>query len=137
MGKALPDDHEEVEVGSWTRYLGFAVGFAFAVVWMTVGLGSAIVCLLLASLGYCAVFIAERAQANASAPRPDGTSVEDELHLPPDGFDLDHEQYYEPSDEPVDEPADDATTPLTAEADYGWPVEGEQVHASVASERTT
>jgi hypothetical protein len=52
------------------RYVGGAVGFGFGAMWMTVGIGSAIACLLLAALGYGAVWIAERAQANADAHRP-------------------------------------------------------------------
>src|SRR5438477_12163583 len=57
-------------MGGSLRYLGSAAGFGFGLVWMTVGLGSAIVCLLLAALGYCAVFMAERAVAEASTRRP-------------------------------------------------------------------
>ena len=56
-------------VDSKMRYFGFAVGFAFAVVWMTVGLGSAIVCGLVAGLGYGAVIVAERARANETRRR--------------------------------------------------------------------
>jgi hypothetical protein len=54
-------------VESKMRYVGFVVGFAFSVVWMTVGLGSAIVCALVAALGYGAVYVAERARAKPSA----------------------------------------------------------------------
>jgi hypothetical protein len=60
--------------------------------WMTAGIGPAIACVLLAALGYGAVFLAERAQANANTDR---------------------ERYYEP--------LDDAMSPLAAEAEYGWP----------------
>lgn len=116
-------------MGSSVRYLGSAAGFAFGVVWMTVGLGSAIVCLLLAALGYCAVFVRERAQANANTRPPDEAPVDEDLHLTPDGFEHDHEQYYEPTY--------DATTPLTAEADYGWPEEAKQDQAPVTGERVT
>ena len=42
---------------------------AFGVLWMTVGLGPAILCLLLAGLGYGAVLAAERAHANPEAFR--------------------------------------------------------------------
>lgn len=96
-------------MGSSLRYLGCAVGFGFGVVWMTVGLGSAIACLLFAGLGYGAVFMAERAQANAR------TSKEaSEVEAPAlEGFDLDHRR--------DEESPDDATTPLAAEAEYGWP----------------
>ena len=40
------------------RYFGCVVGFGFGVLWMTEGLGAAILCLLLAGLGYGAVFVA-------------------------------------------------------------------------------
>jgi hypothetical protein len=102
-------------VGSWLRYLGGAVGFGFGAVWMTAGIGPAIVCLLLAALGYCAVFVAERAQAEATAHRPPSQTPEAEaaLPLPAEELELDQERYYEPRD--------DATSPLAAEAEYGWP----------------
>ena len=76
------------------RYFGCAVGFGFGVVWMTMGLGSAIVCVLLAGLGYGAVFVAERARDHTAG------ALE-----PVDRFEL-----------------DDATDPLAAEAEYGWPL---------------
>jgi hypothetical protein len=72
-------------VGS-LRYLGSALGFGFGVVWMTAGLGAAIVSLLFAGIGYGVVFATERAQSNAPAarranetasePRPRATDVE-------------------------------------------------------------
>ncbi|HEU5214006.1 MAG TPA: hypothetical protein VFU30_00550 [Gaiellaceae bacterium] len=85
------------------------MGFGFGLVWMTVGLGPAILCVLLAALGYGAVFVAERARDNAR---------------PADEFELDHEHYYEPL---ADLHQDDATSPLAAEADYGWPVQEPEV----------
>lgn len=95
------------------RYFGCTVGFAFGVMWMTVGLGSAILCLLLAGLGYGAVFVAARAQTEGiTRRRPNAAPATDDLGL--DDLELDYERY--------DEPADDATSPLAAEADYGWPV---------------
>ena len=69
------------------------MGFAFGAVWMTAGIGPAIACVLLAALGYGAVLLAERAQGSASTGR---------------------ERYYEA--------LDDATSPLAAEAEYGWPM---------------
>jgi hypothetical protein len=81
-------------VGSSVRYLGSAAGFGFGALWMTVGIGSAIACLLLAALGYGVVYVAERAQAA---------------------------QKYGPGNGSYDEPRDDATSPLAAEAEYGWP----------------
>jgi hypothetical protein len=102
-------------VGSSLRYLGGAVGFGFGAVWMTAGIGSAIACVLLAALGYGAVFVAERAQASANTHRPSNQTPEAEaaLPLPADELELDHGRYYEPPD--------DATSPLAAEVEYGWP----------------
>jgi hypothetical protein len=97
------------------RYFGFAVGFAFAVVWMTVGLGSAIVCGLVAGLGYGAVIVAERARANEMTTRRPADSIAQML----DEFELANEAQIEA--------ADDATSPLAAEADYGWPVEEREI----------
>jgi uncharacterized membrane protein len=93
-------------VGSSFRYLGGAVGFSFGVVWMTVGLGSAIVCVLLAALGFGAVLATERARANPRARRWTDAGGRPQ---PLDRFDADAERL------------DDATTPLAAEAEYGWP----------------
>ena len=73
---------------STLRYFGSALGFGFGALWMTAGIGAAIASVLLAGLGYGAVFMAERAKSNAS--------MRDEL-------------------------LDDATSPLAAEAEYGWP----------------
>ena len=84
------------------RYLGGAVGFGFGAVWMTAGIGAAIACLLLAALGYGVVFVAERAQANAITPAEDA--------LVPD----------------------DATSPLAAEAEYGWPLSHDAVAEPIA-----
>jgi hypothetical protein len=95
-------------VDSSLRYFGCAVGFGFGLVWMTVGLGPAILCVLLAGLGYGAVFVAERARDNATQAKE---------------VELEYEPYYEP---PADL-QDDATSPLAAEADYGWPVEEPEV----------
>jgi uncharacterized membrane protein len=101
------------------------VGFGFGVVWMTVGLGPAILCLVLAVVGYGAVFMAERAEANRALDRED-LPLDDEVELEPERY---------------DEPADDAASPLTAEVEYGWPWPGEgeerlvQEHAPVTHER--
>ena len=95
------------------RYFGFAVGFGFAVVWMTVGLGSAILCALLAALGYGAVLVADRARANADTTHEPVETIASML----DEFELENEAHI----------ADDTTSPLAAEADYGWPVEGREV----------
>ena len=103
-------------VDSSFRYFGCAVGFGFGVVWMTTGLGAAIVCLLVAGLGYGAVFTAERARANPGIRRR--PSILSPRPAPPvsDEFDLD------------DDLPDDAAAPLAAEADYGWPVQSDIAH---------
>jgi hypothetical protein len=98
------------------RYFGCAVGFGFGVLWMTVGLGPAILCLLLAGLGYAAVFVAERARANPDTFRlPKRAPETEELAVAADEIALDQGYVYEPSD--------DASSPLAAEAEYGWPLE--------------
>jgi hypothetical protein len=51
--------------GSAQRYIGGAVGFAFAAVWATAGLGSALVCIVAAAIGYTAVRLAEGRQLSA------------------------------------------------------------------------
>ncbi len=51
--------------GSAQRYIGGAVGFAFAAVWATAGLGSALVCIVAATIGYTAVRLAEGRQLSA------------------------------------------------------------------------
>jgi hypothetical protein len=82
---------------------------------MTVGFGSALLCVLLAALGYGAVFVAERARANAAAT----SKPSDSLALALEKFELENEL--------LDERADDATSPLSADADYGWPVEEPEI----------
>jgi hypothetical protein len=96
------------------RYVGSGAGFAFGLIWMTVGLGSAIVCALLSAFGYAAVYVAERARADAATRHKPADSIARML----DEFELDNEAQIE---------ADDATSPLAAEADYGWPVEQHDV----------
>jgi NAD(P)-dependent dehydrogenase (short-subunit alcohol dehydrogenase family) len=96
--------------------------------WMTVGIGAAIACLLLAALGFGVVLVAERAQANAAnAPVP----AEDlyyyadaDLPLTADEVELEEMAADETSyDEPVaEEPLAEEPIPVAARADYGWPV---------------
>jgi hypothetical protein len=102
-------------VDSTMRYVGGAVGFGFGAMWITVGIGSAIACLLLAALGYGAVWIAERAQANADAHRPANEMFEADADLPltADELQLEETSY--------DEPSDRTARPVAAEVDYGWP----------------
>src|SRR6476646_1249788 len=107
-------------VDSSVRYFGCAVGFGFGVLWMTQGLGGAILCLLLAGLGYGVVLAAERARENPRALRlPSRTPEEDDLPLRAEELNLDLGHVYEPSD--------DASSPLAAEDDYGWPVEQPEI----------
>jgi len=99
------------------RYFACTVGFGFGVLWMTVGLGPAILCLLLAGLGYGVVFVAERAREHPESFRlPKRTPEADGLALTADELNVDHGYVYEP-------PSDDASSPLSAEAEYGWPLE--------------
>jgi hypothetical protein len=107
-------------VDSSLRYFGCLAGFAFGVLWMTEGLGAAILCLLLAGLGYGVVLVAERARANPSAFRlPTRTPQADDLPLRAEELNLDLGHVYEPPD--------DASSPLAAEADYGWPTEAPEL----------
>jgi hypothetical protein len=48
--------------GSAQRYIGGAAGFAFAAVWATAGIGSALVCVVAAVIGYAAVRLSEGRQ---------------------------------------------------------------------------
>lgn len=98
------------------RYFGCVAGFGFGVLWVTEGIGAAILCLLLAGLGYGAVLVAERAQGNPSRFRLPARTPEEhvaDLPLRAEELSLDLGHVYEPSD--------DASSPLAAEPDYGWP----------------
>ena len=102
------------------RYFGCVVGFGFGVLWMTEGLGAAILCLLLAGLGYGVVLVAERARENPSTFRlPARTPEVEDLPRQAEELNLDLGHVYEPSD--------DASSPLVAEAEYGWPIENPEV----------
>ena len=83
-------------MGGSLRYLGCAVGFGFGVVFMTLGLGSAVVCLLLAGLGYGVVFMAQRAEAKRPWSATSGSPSAEVFEL------------------------DDAAAPLAGD-EYGWP----------------
>ena len=103
-------------VDSSMRYFGCAAGFGFGVLWMTEGIGSAILCLLLAGLGYFAVVVAEHAKTDPSTFRlPSRTPEATDLPLQAEELNSDFGHLYEPSD--------DASSPITAEAEYGWPME--------------
>ena len=101
--------------GTW-RYLGCAVGFGFGVVWMTVGLGPAILVFLCTALGCGAAFIAEQDRASLSKLRPSSqTAAAEDEPLLRDEFELDH---FERDD---DELPDEEIAPVGARGDYGWP----------------
>ena len=103
------------------RYFGCVAGFGFGVLWMTQGLGAAILCLLLAALGYGVALVTERARENPGAFRLQSRTPEvaDDLPLRAEELNLDLGHVYEPSD--------DASSPLAAEDDYGWPVEQPEI----------
>lgn len=104
------------------RYFGCVAGFGFGVLWMTEGLGAAILCLMLGAFGYGAVLVAERARANPSSfrlPVREPQAEEDDLPLRAEELNQDLGHLYEPTD--------DASSPLAAEADYGWPVEEPEI----------
>jgi hypothetical protein len=111
-------------VDSSMRYFGCLAGFGFGVLWMTEGIGAAILCSVLAGLGYGAVLVAERARTNPETFRLQTRKPEvDDLPLRAEELNLDLGHVYEP--------ADDASSPLAAEADYGWPVEQPEIaHAN-------
>jgi hypothetical protein len=107
-------------VDSSLRYFGSVVGFGFGVLWMTEGLGAAILCLLLGALGYGAVLVGERARENPGTFRlPSRTPESADLPAQAEELNLDLGHVYEPSD--------DASSPLAAEADYGWPTEAPEI----------
>ncbi|HEX5175140.1 MAG TPA: DUF2273 domain-containing protein [Gaiellaceae bacterium] len=109
---------------SSTRYLGTAAGFGFGVIWMTVGVGSAILVLLCAALGYGVVFVVERERAGTTKRRPASETPASET--PPsedflvDDFELEH---FERRDEqlPGIEPTEDEVASISSETGYGWP----------------
>jgi hypothetical protein len=107
-------------VDSSQRYFGCLAGFGFGVLWMTEGLGAAILCLLLGGLGYGVVFVAERARANPDTFRLQRRAPEEaDLPQQAEELNLDLGHVYEPSD--------DEASPLAAEAEYGWPVEQPEI----------
>ena len=53
--------------GNAQRYIGGAIGFAFAAVWATAGLGSALVCIVASVIGYTAVRLGEGRHLTAIA----------------------------------------------------------------------
>jgi hypothetical protein len=47
------------------RYIGGTIGFAFAAVWVTAGIGSALICIAAAGLGYAVVRLSEQGSLGA------------------------------------------------------------------------
>ncbi len=97
---------------SW-RYAGCAVGFGLGVVWMTVGLGSAILVLLCTALGYGVAFVAEHERADFSKLRRErrAPSPADEPLLR-DEFELDRYEVELP---------DEQVASVATQVEYGWP----------------
>jgi hypothetical protein len=95
------------------RYAGCALGFALGVVWMTVGLGSAILVLLCTALGYGVAFVAEHERTDLSKLRPTR-----QASSPADEPLLRDEFEYEPYETEV--PEEEAVS-VAAEIEYGWP----------------
>lgn len=96
---------------SWWRFFGCAVGFGFGVMWMTAGIGSAVLALLCAAFGYGVVFVAEHERAGLSRLSPANEPTSDES-TPMTLAELELDRY---------EQRMDVTAPLTAEVEYGWP----------------
>lgn len=104
---------------SSTRYLGTAAGFGFGVIWMTVGIGSAILVLLCAALGFGIAFVAERERADWSRfRRSSGTEARSDALV--GDFELEH---FARRDEVLidEEPSEVELVPVSGEAEYGWP----------------
>lgn len=121
-------------MGGGLRYFGGAVAFGFAALWIMASLAAALVCLLAALVGYGVGFAADRRRARsvARAARPGistSSSVSAQSRKPEVGelpqwaealnSDLGH--IYEPAA---------TTSPLSAEAAYGWPLEDDNAVAS-------
>jgi uncharacterized membrane protein len=100
-------------VGNSWRYAGCAIGFGLGVVWMTVGLGSAILVLLCTALGFGVAFIAEHERADFSKLRVarQAPATADEPLLR-DEFELDRYELELPEEEVVS---------VGTEVEYGWP----------------
>jgi hypothetical protein len=118
-------------VNGGLRYFAGAVAFGFAALWIMASLAAALVCLLAAIAGYGVVVAVERVQArrpnrrgssHIAAPRtaamPSGTP---EMPLWADALNSDLGHIYEPSM---------TTSPLSREAEYGWPQDDHTVSTS-------
>jgi hypothetical protein len=115
------------------RYFVSAVAFGFAAVWIMASLAAALVCLGSAAVGYGVVFVAERRRAKR-ATRTSSSSIsatrvfalpssptEEDLPLWANALNSDLGHIYDPSA---------TTSPLSAEAEYGWPLDDDTAIAS-------
>lgn len=104
------------------RYAGCALGFALGVVWMTVGLGSAILVLLCAALGYGVAFVAEHERADLKKFRPARMtpSPADEPLLR-DEYELERYEVELAEEEIAQVGAEEEVAQVGAEVEYGWP----------------
>jgi hypothetical protein len=115
------------------RYFGGAVAFGFAAIWIMASLDAAFVCLASAAVGYGLVFVGERRRAKrvvrvgtpaVSTPSrlalPHATPEVEDVTLWADALNNDLGHVYEPT----------ATSPLSAVAQYGWPLNDDTANAS-------
>lgn len=102
------------------RYFCGAVAFGFAAMWIMASLAAALVCLLSAIVGYGAVVVAQRMRGTR-AVHVGPTAEAEGLPLWADALNSDLGHIYEPAA---------ATSALTREAEYGWPLNDDTVIAS-------
>jgi hypothetical protein len=103
-------------VANSLRYAGCAVGFGFGLVWMTVGLGPAILVLLCMGLGLGVAFIAEHERADLKKLRPTrSTPAPADEPLLRDEYELDR---YEIDD--IELPEEEVAS-VGTRVEYGWP----------------
>jgi 2-methylisocitrate lyase-like PEP mutase family enzyme len=108
------------------RYFVGALAFGFAAVWILASLAAALVCLSSAVVAYGAVLVVEgtraklatragsRAVVGASLPAvSSGRSDAEDLSLWADALNSDLGHVYEPAA---------TTSPVTRDAEYGWPL---------------
>jgi hypothetical protein len=97
------------------RYIGGAAAFGFAAVWIMATLAAALVCLAAGVVGYCAGMAVERIRAERARPSssPGIPIARDDLPLWADALNSDLGHVYDPAA---------ATSALSREAKYGWPL---------------
>lgn len=114
-------------MGGGLRYFGGAVAFGLAAIWIMASLAAALVCLLAAVVGYGVGFVADRRRARpATRATSPGISTSSSLSGPSrmpevgelpqwaDALNGDLGHVYEPAA---------TTSPLSADAAYGWPLD--------------